>query len=211
MILRCFPLWMRPAVAMFLPSSWRLHAHLRQAKMALLPIIARRRAAQSQPNYVKPDDFLQWMMDTGVGEEQRPEKLAHLQLILILASVDTTTRAGAHAIYDMCARHEYFEPLREEIETVLREDQGWGKPTLTRMRKMDSFLRESQRLSPASLCTSPRAFWKSSTEADPSYSRLPPDRQEPHHPFRRHALAIGYTHLPCFRSNIQRPDLRSGR
>jgi hypothetical protein len=121
-------------------------------------VIASRHAAQSQPNYVRPNDFLQWMMDTGIGEEQRPEKLAHRQLILILASVDTTTRAGAHAIYDMCARPEYFEPLREEIETVLREDGGWGKPTLTKMRKLDSFLRESQRLSPANIRTSSSAL-----------------------------------------------------
>ncbi|KAJ5026498.1 putative cytochrome P450 [Bipolaris maydis] len=151
MVMRCFPPWMRPAVAMCLPSSWRLHAHMRQARKALLPIISRRRQAQCDPDYVKPNDFLQWMMDNGVGDEQRPEKLAQRQLILILASVDTTTRAGAHAIYDMCARPEYFDPLREEVETVLREDGGWGKPTLTRMRKMDSFLKESQRLSPASL------------------------------------------------------------
>jgi cytochrome P450 len=151
MVIRCFPPWLRPAVAFFLPSSWRLFAHLRQAKQALLPVIARRRAAERNPGYVRPNDFLQWMMDAAAGEERRPEKLAHRQLILILASVHTTTMAGAHAVYDMCARPDYFAPLRAEVENVLKEDGGWGKPTLTKMRKMDSFLRESQRLSPASL------------------------------------------------------------
>lgn len=153
MALRCFPPWLRPAVATCLPSSWRLHAHLRTAIRALLPVIVRRRAAQNQPGHVKPDDFLQWMLDADKSEEERPEKIAHRQLILILASVDTTTRAGAHAIYDLCARPEYFDILREEVEIVLGEDGGWGKPTLTKMRKLDSFLKESQRCSPASLCT----------------------------------------------------------
>ncbi|KAF2128092.1 putative cytochrome P450, partial [Dothidotthia symphoricarpi CBS 119687] len=152
MVIRCFPPWFRPVVALFLPSSWRLHTHLRHAKQALLPVIARRREEEGKGGYVKPNDFLQWMMDAATGHERQPEKLAHRQLILILASVHTTTMAGAHAIYDMCANPEYFEPLRTEVETVLEEDDGgWGKPTLTKMRKMDSFLRESQRLSPASL------------------------------------------------------------
>jgi hypothetical protein len=75
---------------------------------------------------LKANNFLQWMMDTGVGEEQQPEKLAHRQLIPIFAGVNTTTRAGVNAIYDLCARSGYFEPLRDEIGRVLREDVGWG-------------------------------------------------------------------------------------
>jgi hypothetical protein len=35
--------------------------------------------------------------------------------------------------------------MREEIQTVV-EEEGWTKAALTRMRKVDSFIRESQRL-----------------------------------------------------------------
>ena len=40
---------------------------------------------------------------------------------------------------------EYIEPLREEVESIVRE-QGWTKASILNMRKLDSFLREAQRL-----------------------------------------------------------------
>jgi cytochrome P450 len=90
------------------------------------------------------------MMDDANESDSTPEKLAHRLLILILASVHTTTMTGACAFYDLYARPESFQPLREEIEARLREEGGWGKTTLTKMNKVDSFLKESQRISPAS-------------------------------------------------------------
>lgn len=35
--------------------------------------------------------------------------------------------------------------MREEVETVVAQD-GWSKASLQKMRKVDSFLKESQRL-----------------------------------------------------------------
>jgi hypothetical protein len=40
---------------------------------------------------------------------------------------------------------EYIQPLREEVEWVVRE-QGWTKTSILKMRKLDSFLREAQRM-----------------------------------------------------------------
>lgn len=78
--------------------------------------------------------------------------LARRALIMGLASIHLTTMAAAHVIYDMCAMPEYFEPLRAELIDALTEHGGWGKMRVNKMRRMDSFLRESQRLSPPSLC-----------------------------------------------------------
>ena len=41
---------------------------------------------------------------------------------------------------------EYIQPLREEVESIIKE-QGWTKASIFNMRKLDSFLRESQRVS----------------------------------------------------------------
>ncbi|KAG4429038.1 hypothetical protein IFR05_015481 [Cadophora sp. M221] len=154
MIVRCFPLWIRPLAALFVPSVWRVDTHLRAAKNALIPVINRRREAEKTAGYQKPNDFLQWMMDGADAEEGRPEKLAHRQLILILASLHTTSMAATHAFFDLCAHPEYFEPLRDEVRDVVRDEGGWAKTTLSKMRKTDSFLKESQRLNPASLSLS---------------------------------------------------------
>ena len=40
---------------------------------------------------------------------------------------------------------QYIEPLREEVESIVKE-QGWTKASIFNMRKLDSFLREAQRL-----------------------------------------------------------------
>ena len=46
---------------------------------------------------------------------------------------------------------EYIEPLREEVELIVKE-QGWTKASILNMRKLDSFLREAQRLHNFSSC-----------------------------------------------------------
>jgi hypothetical protein len=153
MTLRMLPPVLHPIVAMFLPSVWEVQSNLKTAKKILVPIInARREEEKGAPGYQKPTDLLQWMMDAANEYDGQPDKLAHRQLIMSLASVHTTTMAAAHALYDMCAMPEYFEHLRAEVLDVLKEDNGWKKTTLNKMRKMDSFLKESQRMSPASLC-----------------------------------------------------------
>jgi hypothetical protein len=40
---------------------------------------------------------------------------------------------------------EYTKLLREEIETII-EEEGWTKASMAKMRKLDSFFRETQRL-----------------------------------------------------------------
>jgi len=73
------------------------------------------------------------------------------------AAIHTTTSAICQILYDLAARPEYLQPLRDEIDQVIQEDgydkDGEGflklkKVSLTKLRKMDSFMKESQRLAP---------------------------------------------------------------
>ena len=96
------------------------------------------------------DDYLQFRR-MNVGYESRPDKLAHRRLIVFLGAAHTTTMAGTHVIYDLCAMPEYVEPLRAEISALLKEEGGWSPAVPNKMRKVDSFFGESQRCSPASL------------------------------------------------------------
>jgi hypothetical protein len=67
--------------------------------------------------------------------------------------------ATTAAIYDLAAHPEYIEPLQEEIEQVVKEDgyeDGAGskklnKSSVPKLWKLDSFLKESQRFTPAQL------------------------------------------------------------
>ena len=52
-----------------------------------------------------------------------------------------------HALLHLAADSsgEYIETIREEVERVIKED-GWTKVAMTKMWKLDSFLKESQRM-----------------------------------------------------------------
>lgn len=52
---------------------------------------------------------------------------------------------------DLAARPKYIEALREEIAANLPENTQITKQILTKLRKMDSFLKESQRMNPLNL------------------------------------------------------------
>jgi cytochrome P450 len=130
---------------------------LQFAKKLFIPMISERRAAEAanDPGYVKPDDFLQWMMDMADNEQDLdPEALAHHSLILMsLAVVHMSSIALCQILYDLIARPEYIEPLREEIIQTL--SNGWDyatKASFNAQKRMDSFLRESQRWGPPGEC-----------------------------------------------------------
>lgn len=68
--------------------------------------------------------------------------------------------ALSRAVFDLAARPEYLGPLREEIDQVVQEDgyelddsghKVLRKTSYVKLRKLDSFLRESQRLFPSKI------------------------------------------------------------
>jgi cytochrome P450 len=54
--------------------------------------------------------------------------------------------AFCNALYELAAHPEIVQPLRKEVETAV-EEAGWTKEGISRMRKLDSFLRETLRFS----------------------------------------------------------------
>ena len=48
-------------------------------------------------------------------------------------------------MYRLLANPKYVEPLRQEIEAVIAEE-GWTKAGMDKLHKLDSFLRETQRM-----------------------------------------------------------------
>ena len=59
--------------------------------------------------------------------------------------------AACQALFQMCEHPEYSPELREEVRSVIEEKQGWRKTILIKLRKLDSFIKESQRVHPPSL------------------------------------------------------------
>ncbi|KAJ7789542.1 cytochrome P450 [Mycena olivaceomarginata] len=62
-----------------------------------------------------------------------------------MAAIHTTSTAFTYALFDLTTYPEYLLLMREEAERVVKEE-GWTKAALNSMVKIDSFLRESQRI-----------------------------------------------------------------
>ncbi|KAG8219285.1 cytochrome P450 [Butyriboletus roseoflavus] len=59
--------------------------------------------------------------------------------------IDITWQSFTHVLFYLAANPQYIQPLREEVEAIVEKD-GWSKVALGRMRKVDSFIKECQRL-----------------------------------------------------------------
>lgn len=137
-----------------LPFYWRGRTYIRKAKRFLAPTISDRLQSVSKSTYEKdyPDEqeiMLSYMVQEARGPEQDPEWLSQLNVILALASIHTVQMSIVHILYDLISHPEYIPILREEIVSVYKADNHvWTRHSYNRLAKLDSLMRESQRLSP---------------------------------------------------------------
>lgn len=147
--------FLRPLARYIVPEVRRIRGDHEHAHKLLLPTLQARAITEQNPDYEKPNDMIQWVQDrardTGDTSCDTKEQ-ANIQLLIATAAIHTTRLAIVHAIYDLAARPEYVEPLRKELSDVLSGSNGTiTKQNLTHLRKLDSFMKESQRHSPPSI------------------------------------------------------------
>jgi cytochrome P450 len=63
---------------------------------------------------------------------------------------------------------QYVQPLREEVEVIV-EKEGWSKAALAKMRKVDSFIRECQRMEGFDALSTARKAMKDFTFSDGTF------------------------------------------
>ncbi|KAL1615765.1 hypothetical protein SLS54_008770 [Diplodia seriata] len=89
------------------------------------------------------EDAIAWF-DEVAGD--REYDIVREQMMLSVAAIHTTSVTLMALLYDLAENPEWIGRVREEVVAVLREDGGWGKHTLGKMRLLDSCMKESQRL-----------------------------------------------------------------
>ncbi|KAJ7146844.1 cytochrome P450 [Mycena epipterygia] len=139
---------------------------LKQVLKFLEPILEDRLAKENElgPDWPdKPNDLISWLLESAEGTERTAPSLAARLLVINMAAIHTSSMAFTHALLDLVTYPEHIAPMRAEAERVVQSD-GWTKAALGNMHKMDSFLRESQRVNPmASVmmnrrCVAPEGF-----------------------------------------------------
>ncbi|KAF8640809.1 hypothetical protein AX17_000458 [Amanita inopinata Kibby_2008] len=140
------PKILRPLIShslAYLPGS------VRTAQRFLQPVIEERREKiQSYgKNYPqRPNDLLTWLMTDVKGLQASSEDLVSRIMAVNFAAIRTSSMNMTHVLYHLAARPEYIEPMRREVEAIVKAG-GWTKSSIDRMYKLDSFIKESMRVS----------------------------------------------------------------
>ncbi|CAL1693826.1 unnamed protein product [Somion occarium] len=144
-LLTWFPEPLKPIIGFFVNESRR---GLKHGKAYLGPTI------QDRLNKMrdfgadwsdKPDDMLQWTIDLATDKGKGIGQIVQYVLLTNFAAIHTSSNSFTQALYHLAANPEYIKPLREEVDTVIKEE-GWTKVAMQKLKKLDSFMRESQRM-----------------------------------------------------------------
>ncbi|KAK1843707.1 cytochrome p450 oxidoreductase [Colletotrichum chrysophilum] len=101
-------------------------------------------------------ELLDWLRDQYSSGQPSVKELTRDQLLATFASIYNLTNALTYMVFDLASHPEFVEELRAELHDVLGQDGVIDKRTIMHLRKLDSFVRESQRLRPTSLVNNPR-------------------------------------------------------
>ncbi|GKT81246.1 cytochrome P450 [Colletotrichum tofieldiae] len=149
------PPYLRPILASRSSEVKKLNKRIVEAGIFLKPVVKARRQGAEDPDYQKPNDMLQWMLEsqTKFGQKNDTE-LARYQLGLSFAAIHTTSTTATNALYTLAAMPEFVPVLRRDIQQALVESKGvFTSIAMQNMKKLDSFLKECMRfhlLGPAS-------------------------------------------------------------
>jgi cytochrome P450 len=92
------PKFLRSLISPHLPPVKKLQQRIREADEFLRPIVAKRIEAAKQPGYEKPDDMLQWIIESQKKFGDKGDKeLAKMQLGISFAAIHTTTLTTTNA------------------------------------------------------------------------------------------------------------------
>ncbi|KAK5225266.1 hypothetical protein LTR47_009519 [Exophiala xenobiotica] len=168
--LRMWPKALRPFVHWVLPQTRKIRKEVATATRLIEPELSRRSkvkaealaAGKETPKYV---DALAWM-EAAAGEQAGQYNYVWGQLNYSLGAIHTTSMTFVYVVYDLIEHPEYIPLLREEIAAVWKPGDVLTKNVLYNLKLMDSFMKESQRLSPVTLMPMNRVAHENVTLSD---------------------------------------------
>jgi cytochrome P450 len=148
-----------PLAAVFTPYLYRIHRCRRTIRRLVRPVVEqkmtwRRDNPKDWALKVKNEEMttLEWLIETSKPEEATVPMMAHRLTGVSFGAAHTTSNTITNALLDLANDFDrWAPPLREEIESVLgKNPTGLTNADLSKMWKLDSFLKESQRFHPPS-------------------------------------------------------------
>lgn len=150
--LKRYPDWTLPIMHYFIPEVRRVLGYKRHFENVIKPVLQSRLRDMQQPDFKRPNDITQDIIDNPNGKGLDVEMHAILQLDLTQASIVNSSNTLHQILIDVAYRPELVIELRRELEEVMEAEGGvLTKNNITSLWKLDSFMKECQRYSPAGI------------------------------------------------------------
>lgn len=145
--LKVLPSFLRPIGSHFIPEIKKCRHQNIRAREFLQPIIQRREKEELLPGYDKPNDAIEWLRDIVPESDRKNYTFFGIgQLAIGALSIHTVSHLTTNVFLNLAAYPEYVAKLREEYEKVRKDCGGeFTLESMTKLKKMDSFLNETLR------------------------------------------------------------------
>ncbi|KAF2832236.1 cytochrome P450 [Ophiobolus disseminans] len=168
-VVRLLPKFMAPILGSIISRS--IHSH-KAIFNRLLPIAEQRCLERDLANLgqkvPKHNDCIQWIMETSPKNAPwTPKRVVHELMAIWFGSVHAVSTTVTFAIHDLCIHPEYVEPLRRECQTQYADFERTGAGTALPL--LDSFIKESARLTPVESLSTRRSALQPFSLADGSH------------------------------------------
>ncbi|KAH7086118.1 ent-kaurene oxidase [Paraphoma chrysanthemicola] len=135
--------WLRPLLAPRLPEVKRLLETRRSLRTYVQHVIDEREAKREDPNWVPPEDMMQWLLNRADRHEDSTlEDCTAAQVLLILGTINASMLTLIAILHTLAVTPEYLEPLREEIRNTLNSDGSIPISAMKEFGKLDSYFKE---------------------------------------------------------------------
>ncbi|KAI1105355.1 cytochrome P450 monooxygenase [Jackrogersella minutella] len=158
LVLRLIPWPIRYFVAPFLSQVKSLKRSRAVNEEHLAPLLAEKQSskAKDKKSGVPGGDMLNWFTSQ-YSQPPTVKQLGRDQLLATFASIYNLSNALTYIVFDLAATDpQDVEQMRAEVMEHVPEDGRIDKSNLPKLKKLDSFAKESQRLCPPSLVNIPR-------------------------------------------------------
>lgn len=131
---------------------WRHRRSLPAVLTPLNNVITERKRAQST-RHISDDeeafDCIQWALDQPASDDcKTAEAIARRLVVISVGTIETVAGILVKQLTHLASHPECHEEIRAEIRECLAEDDnGWTLKSTGRMKKLESFIQESLRMS----------------------------------------------------------------
>ncbi|KZT08801.1 cytochrome P450 [Laetiporus sulphureus 93-53] len=144
-IMMATPTILKPLVGRLLPWSRRAVRQFSAMMKAVIEERIKQLEKHGRDWSDKPNNFMTWLVEEAMATGKTVDLVVQALLASNFVAIHTSSTSITHALFHLAANPEHIHPLREEVESFIKTE-GWTKIALGKMWKLDSFMRESQRM-----------------------------------------------------------------